>query len=180
MLFLLALLPVCNSEKVYNQQFENLPRNLTIKQTEDWSDLFPEIPNCVRKISPIQRDIYAISQTAEYTQHGLLCISISYTLKLPNKDGKYEINKFEEFPWIRKIKVLNFDAFQISSICGNDPSPGSIIVNIDRNKSVSITSYEYEYLITGEPSKGRNSLLKIAQGINYEFLKTALREQTLR
>lgn len=176
MLFLVTLPLFINVEKVFEQQSKNPIQNLKIEKTEDWSDLFPEMPNYVRKISPIQRNIDMIYQSAEYTRNGLLCISISYTLKLPNKKGKYEINGFKEFPWIRKIKILNFDAFQISPICGNDRSPGSIVVNIDKNKSVSITSYEYDHLVTGEPVKGRNSLLKIARDINYELLKKTMKE----
>jgi hypothetical protein len=150
------------------------------QKSEDWSALFPEIPNCTRKINPLEQTIDGIYQSAVYTKDGALCLTVALALNFPAKKSENRNNEMKNFPWVRRIKVLNYEAYKVGSMCGLDRSPGSIFVNFDRNKSIWITSYEYDYLITGELADGRNSLLKIAKIINYPLLIKSMNKLKLQ
>jgi hypothetical protein len=141
-------------------------------QAADWSDLFPEIPNCDRTIQPISRNGEVVEQTANYdwanykgekNQYYYGCGSITLRYAPNARQSARESSSTLNFPMNVPIRVKTFEAYQSSPMCGNDNWLGSTAVYFDENMALFVTANLNAYKI-----------IEFAQEVDYKLLKKRL------
>lgn len=152
------------------QLFSQSPK-LTPK-TEDWSSLFPEIPNCVREIQPITQHGKTITQSANYYQKSQLenekkpsyagCGSISFWVQPSARKSARERSK-TSFPSFLPFKIKNFDAYGDGPSCGVDFWLGSIEVYFDKDKVLRVSA-----------NHGAKPIMDFANDADYDLIKRSM------
>lgn len=106
------------------------PNERAAHRSPDWSNLFPQIERCVRKIGPMGYSGKMIQQEASYLYPGGSNSPWCGTITLRFEPGarKSRENKWAEYFPTEKIKVRGFDAWRNSPLCGNDDSGASLEV----------------------------------------------------
>lgn len=164
--FLLFFLFAGLSVEIFSRQ------SIVAKQDEDWSAIFPEIPNCERSIQPITRNGEVFEQTATYEPKGYKydvnqgyfgCGSI--TLRFAPSAGKSarENSDFINFPLRQQFQIKNFEAYRESPQCGNDNWRGSTTVYFDKDKVLIVSAFV-----------GAEKILDFAQNADYELMKKSM------
>lgn len=144
-----------------------------VKQGEDWSALFPEIPNCERIIQPITQKGEIFEQTAVYERQGyqkykneqnyFRCGSITIRFAPSARKSARKNFTIINFPMTRKFQVKTFEAYRNTPRCGNDVSIGSTEVYFDEDKVLSVSAYI-----------GAQAILDFALNADYELMKKSM------
>lgn len=194
--FVLLLISLVESN--FAQKLEDKDQIQKNKTAEDWSAFFPEIPNCVRKISPITKYHKQYTQEATYTtngnpnaeknvdndiqnEHRILTLAIRFHLfpELQNQCGFIRVQKGE--PPKPKHKVIPY---------GGEPIIQQIKIN---GYKANIVRYpcdyipcELDYFENIEVYLDKNRVIKfqirkdiaqardLAEQVDYEKLKLAI------
>lgn len=136
------------------------------QQTEDWSELFPEMDGCDRTVRPMTKNDSVIEQSAVYTANDKLktnsalsarsSICGTVTLRSIPSIRKIKAESYKRYrplPFYRKIRIKNYVAYKSTPKCGNDNSRGSIEVLFDEDKSLTIHAYKHHGTILGYAEK---------------------------
>lgn len=107
--FILLLINFVNTD--FAQKIENNDSDQKNKSAQDWSAFFPEIPNCVREISPILKYDNQYGRTATYVTNGNpVAEKIADTDKRNENQVVTPILRFDLFPKLQNqcgyIRIL--------------------------------------------------------------------------
>lgn len=157
---------------------EAIPRqSIVVKQNKvaDWSELFPEIPNCERVIQPLTHKGEIFEQIAIYEQENyknykgdnyLSCGSITLRFEPSAKKSAQATAANSDlgyFPFRQPLQIKNFYAYQVSPMCGNDDSIGVSTVFFDKDKILIVQANTWA-----------KTIMDFAQTADYEVLKKSI------
>jgi hypothetical protein len=113
---------------------------ISVQAQRDWTELFPEIPGCVRNIQPMIRINDTVEQTAVYKVGDESCGSVAFRREpglFPAKRKLY--TTCDAFPstW---IKFRGYATFQESPLCGNDEWIGSLEIFFEKDKAMTVSA----------------------------------------
>lgn len=165
----LVFLGTLSVNEAFSQQSTEAKQN----QIADWSQMFPEIPNCERVIQPITRKSEVLEQVAiykwanaenngneNYGGCGLITLRFEPSAReSARKDSDIVL------PPRRQFKIKTFDAYGDSPLCGNDIWAGSITVFFDKDKVLIVSA-----------NRGATQILGFARNADYELMKKSMDE----
>jgi hypothetical protein len=138
-------------------------------QSEDWSALFPEIPNCERVIQPLTLKGGVFEQVAMYKRENYKnnknenyfgCGSITLRFEPSARKAARQDFANSASPLRHQFQMKGFDAYSESALCGNDDWRGSTTVYFDEDKVLIVSAYT-----------GAEKILEFAKNVDYELKK---------
>lgn len=142
------------------------------QQSEDWAVLFPEIPDCERKIQTRNIEdfftveaIYLTSAKSlkrmPFQNKQYYCGKISFDFYISDK--KFDLKNRDSTPFYRSFKIKNYHAFRILPRCGVGSPGTSIDVYFDENKILRVTD-----------RRDNAAILKFVERADYKKIKFAV------
>lgn len=156
-----------------NEMFTHSSINAKQNRNTDWSELFPEIPNCERVIQPLTQNNEVFEQIAVYEREGYKnnknenyfgCGSITLRFEpFARKKAREDFKRSDYLPFRQVFRIKELDAYSESPQCGNDVWMGSTAIYFDEDKALILSAY-----------LGADKILKFAQSADYLLIEKSM------